>query len=81
MFNIESFLKKHSNKINNDNLIYDVVLEYIKKETDILLNKEDINILKWNLIIKTTPLKKNKIILKKDVLLKKISNLGIKDIK
>lgn len=81
MFNIQSFLNKHTQKINKDVLLYDSIVELVKQETGILLKKEDLSIKKDILFIKTTPIKKNIILLKKDNILKSLKILNIIDLR
>ncbi len=81
MFNIQSFLNKHTQKINKDVLLYDSIVELVKQETGVLLKKEDLSIKKDILFIKTTPIKKNIILLKKDNILKSLKILNIIDLR
>ncbi len=81
MFNIESYLKKHQNKIKNDFDLFEMVIFSVKKHTNILLKQEEFSLNKGFVVLKTTPLKKNKIILNKNNILKDLLSFGLNNIK
>lgn len=81
MLNIGSYLKKHQNKIKDDFDLFENFIFVIKKHTNITLKQEEFSLNKGLIILKTTPVKKNKIFLNKNNILAETANIGIYNIK
>ncbi len=84
MINIEKFLDKFTKNVNSSENQKKVILEIIKKYTEINLSSKDIEIKNYILYITASPGVKNKLFIYKNVILEEISlipNIKIVDIK
>jgi hypothetical protein len=81
MFNIRSFLEKHIKDIGKGVLDLENIVMILKKWTNIEFSKNDIEINNGVLNIKTTPIKKNIIFTKKELILNDLKIYGIKDLR
>lgn len=81
MFDIKNFLNKFKGQIEEGSLNILNILDILKKETGIDFKKDDLEIKNGVLFIKTTPIKKNIIFIKKNDLLKVFSSFSIFDIR
>ena len=66
MNNITGFLQKFFNLEKNQNSKIAVILEIIKKETNLELKKEDLEFIGDNLKIKCNPVFRNEIFMRKE---------------
>lgn len=81
MFNINDYLKKFSKTIGEVSSSKEFVIEVIKKTTKATLKKDDIEIKEGVLFLKTKPIIRAEIALKKQAILELLKERGIFDIK
>lgn len=72
MFNIENFLKRFTLLTPPDDAIRGAVREIIEKEINISIEKKNISVHNNIIYIKTKPLFKNEIFIKKQTILKEL---------
>lgn len=79
MFNIASFLEKFSKNISNTEIHTQSVLEIIKKNTQIELSKDQVEIKDGGIRVTASPGVKNKIFMYKEKILEEVnSSLSVK---
>lgn len=85
MFNISFFLEKFSKNIKNIEFYKEEIINIIKKQTELSLETDLIEIKDYIVYVKSSPGVKNKIFIYKDKILENISvsmpNLKIVDIR
>lgn len=69
MFNIDDFLNKFKNLTPPDNEVREKVIEIIKNEINITIDKKNISIRNNSIFIKTKPIIKNELFINKEKLL------------
>ena len=74
---IKELLSKYKKQIQDGNLNLDNLIIVLKKHTNIDFKKEDLEIKKGVLYIKTTPLKNNVIFIKKEEILNSLKPYNI----
>ena len=75
MFNIERFLQKFSKGVQSAEFQKEKIIEIIKKNTQIELTKNDLEIKEYVLMIKSSPAVKNKLFISKNKILEDCNNL------
>lgn len=80
---IDAFLDKFKKAIGFSGLEKEIVLDLIKKEFGISLEKEDVRIFKKIIYLNISPVFKNEILIRKDKILKSLKekNISVLDIK
>ncbi len=82
MFNIQKYLEKFSENLKTTELDIEQIIEIIERETNIHLNKTEIEIKNNIIYTKTNPSVKNKIFIFKNKIIESLSKkLNIVDIK
>jgi len=75
MKNISDFLGKFQIIISSDDDLKESIILAIKNTIGIVLNKKDLKVLGDTVFIKTSPVIKNEIFLKKEKIIKKINEI------
>ncbi len=81
MFNIEQYLKKFSSQIQDTFLHKEKVSMAIAEMVGIEISKKEIEIKHNVVLLRTRPIIKNEILLKKKAILEKLQEFGITDIR
>jgi hypothetical protein len=74
MFNIDKYLKRFSRNLNSLEFEKDKILEILKKHTNITLDKNDIEIKNYKIVVNTNMVGKNQIFIKKRSILDEINS-------
>ncbi|MES3005017.1 MAG: hypothetical protein V4690_02815 [Patescibacteria group bacterium] len=73
MFNISSFLDKFSKNLKDNSYIRGLIIDVVKKNTNITLKEEDLEIKEGIVYFKGSPALKNKIFINKESILEEIN--------
>jgi len=72
MFNIEGFLERFRSFTPPNNVIREAVIGILKKETGVLVDKKHISVVNNIVYVKTKPIIKNEVFIKKQEILKEL---------
>lgn len=79
MFNIDRYLKRFTKNLDSLEFEKENILEILKKHTNLTLNKTDIEIKDYKILVNTSMAGKNQIFIKKNLILDEIkSSVGVK---
>lgn len=73
MFNIEKYLEKFKKNLKSNTLIIEKIVEVVERNTDIKIEKTNIELKDCVVYIKSNPLIKNKIFIYKEKILNDLS--------
>jgi len=75
---INNLLKNYYKKINQQQLVIQIIIKEINNKTGLDLTNEEIKLKDSVVYLKTKPKKKIEIFIKKELIIQELNNLGIK---